>query len=345
MKSFIKRPTWGKLLRAQLGVSLLEGHHSIPRYRKFRLVKHRMSSWRGSGKGYGFWGSGGRRSPKQPGTAKGKSKGKTDKKVEEPNKETKAAFPSYDAIRIPEEATSAASSSSKEGPWQQVIHGLMAANPTLKLTPEIERALQGCKTADNKKEIYDQQRSLNLKRKASLKLERMEQALKRKKFQMDAYREQIRLQLQAEMKRFAMETKDLEEGIAKQRELVERLESGVFKEEDENMENFVDVQEQHTLAALLGLKDDAEAEEQIAQLQKEKQDALMLARKMQERMQLMMNSSPMPGQMGALGSSPQLPLNTERKRPKIEETEVQEIVDSPMKDGKDPPNGPNGGMD
>lgn len=308
-------------------------------------MKHRMSSWRGTGKGYGFWGSGGRRSPKQPGTAKGKSKGKTDKKVEEPNKETKAAFPSYDAIRIPEEATSAASSSSKEGPWQQVIHGLMAANPSLKLTPEIEQALQGCKTADNKKEIYDQQRSLNLKRKASLKLERMEQALKRKKFQMDAYREQIRLQLQAEMKRFAMETKDLEEGIAKQRELVERLESGVFKEEDENMENFVDVQEQHTLAALLGLKDDAEAEEQIAQLQKEKQDALMLARKMQERMQLMMNSSPMPGQMGALGSSPQLPLNTERKRPKIEKTEVQEIVDSPMKDGQDPPNGPNGGMD
>lgn len=261
-----------------------------------------------------------------------------DKKKSEEGQKDGNTFPAYDKMEIPKTAaaTMSASSSSKDGQWamQHVLQGLVEANPGLKLTPELEQAIQGSKSAEAKKDLYDQQRTLNAKRKASQKLDRMEQALKRKRFQMDAYREQIRQQLQAEMTRFAAETKDLEEAIALQKEIVDRLEKGIVQEEDENMENFVDVQEQHSLAALLGLQDDKESEERIAQLQKEKQEALMQAQRMQEKLTIMMATAPMPGLAGT-SQSPQMPYPDGRKRPKTEVEQksefVEEICDSPAK--------------
>lgn len=332
-----------------MGVRLLEEHHTVPYYTRFRRVAGYMSSWRNSSP-YSYWGGATRKSRSNGGNgAKGKSKGKDksvqDKKKSEEGQKDGNTFPAYDKMEIPKTAaaTMSASSSSKDGQWamQHVLQGLVEANPGLKLTPELEQAIQGSKSAETKKDLYDQQRTLNAKRKASQKLDRMEQALKRKRFQMDAYREQIRQQLQAEMTRFAAETKDLEEAIAMQKEIVDRLEKGIVQEEDENMENFVDVQEQHSLAALLGLQDDKESEERIAQLQKEKQEALMQAQRMQEKLTIMMATAPMPGLAGT-SQSPQMPYPDGRKRPKIEVEQksefVEEICDSPAKL-------PHGGMD
>ena len=213
-------------------------------------------------------------------------------------------FPAYDDMEIPT-ATSTASSSKvgvADGPWQLALQGLVAANPSLTLPPELEAVMSGNKVAEAKKELYDQQKSLNMKRKATQKLERMEQALRRKRFQMEAYREQLRQQLHMEMQRFAAETKDLEAEIEKQREVVARLEKGIFK-----------VQDQPSLATLLGIKDDQETEERIALLQKEKQEAVMLAQKMNERMRIMMAAQPIPGGAAPVGTSPQMPFGTQRR--------------------------------
>ena len=308
-----------------------------------------MSSWRNTSP-YSYWGGATRKSRSNGGNgAKGKSKGKDksaqDKKKNEDGHKDGNAFPAYDKMEIPQTAaaTVGTSSSSKDGQWamQHVLQGLVEANPGLKLTPQLEQAIQGSKSAEAKQDLYDQQKALNAKRKASQKLERMEQALQRKRFQMEAYREQIRQQLQAEMKRFAAETKDLEEAIAMQKEIVDRLEKGIVQEEDENMGIFVDVQEQHSLAALLGLQDDKESEERIAQLQKEKQEALMQAQQMQEKLNIMMAAAPMPGLAGT-SQSPQMPYPDGRKRPKTEMEQkpetVEEIHDSPARL-------PHGGMD
>ena len=233
-----------------------------------------MSGWRG-GQSYSYWGTS-RRTSKQQQTSgpKGKSKGKTKEEKKKPEELVKenAMFPAYDDMEIP--TTTSTASSSKvggaDGPWQLALQGLVAANPSLTLPPELEAVMSGNKVTEAKKELYDQQKSLNMKRKATQKLERMEQALRRKRFQMEAYREQLRQQLHMEMQRFAAETKDLEAEIEKQREVVARLEKGIFKEEDEYMEPFVDVQDQPSLATLLGIKDDQETEERIAQLQTRK---------------------------------------------------------------------------
>ena len=334
--------------RAWVGVRTLEEHHAVPYYTRFRRVADYMSSWRNTSP-YSYWGGATRKSRSNGGNgAKGKSKDKDksaqDKKNEDGHKDGNA-FPAYDKMEIPQTAaaTVGTSSSSKDGQWamQHVLQGLVEANPGLKLTPQLEQAIQGSKSAEAKQDLYDQQKALNAKRKASQKLERMEQALQRKRFQMEAYREQIRQQLQAEMKRFAAETKDLEEAIAMQKEIVDRLEKGIVQEEDENMGIFVDVQEQHSLAALLGLQDDKESEERIAQLQKEKQEALMQAQQMQEKLNIMMAAAPMPGLAGT-SQSPQMPYPDGRKRPKTEMEQkpetVEEIHDSPARL-------PHGGMD
>ena len=224
--------------------------------------------------------------------------------------------------------SAAASNVTMDENWQQAIQGLVAANPSLKLPEQFATMLTGAKREESKKMLYDQQKVLNMKRKASLKLERMQQALQRKRFQMEAYREQLRQQLHAETQRFASETKALEADIVTQKEIVERLEQGIVKEEDENMELFVDVQEQPSLSTLLGLTDEQETDNKIAQLQREKQEAMMSAQKLQEKLQMMMATGPMP-HLGAFANavSPQMPLN-ERKRQKTEEG-VEVIAESP----------------
>ena len=306
---------------------LLEKHHSRPNYQKVRILVKRMSSWKGqSGQLYGYWG-GSRRSGKPKGAQQDKGKGKSDKGAKPDKKEQEKEeklFPSYDTMVVQSQPSSSATPSMDEQ-WQQMFQGLMAANPSLKVPQELERMIQGTKREETKKEMYDQQKALNMKRKAAVKLERMQQALKRKHFQMEAYREQIRNQLQAEVKRYATETAELEKDIAKQKEVVERLEHGIVKEEDENMGLFVDVPEE-SLSTLLGLTDDKDSADRIAQLQKEKQEALMVAQKMQERLQMMIAGGPMP-HLGRDATSPQMPLEG-RKRPKLGDG-VEFIPDSP----------------
>ena len=318
VRNFLERPSDKRLELARKSVHLLERHHSAPRYLSFRRLALRMSAWRG-GQSYQYWGTS-RRTPKQQQSsgAKGKNKGKTKEEKKKPEETAKenTMCPAYDDMAIPT-ATSTASSSKvggEDGPWQLALQGLVAANPSLTLPPELEAVMSGNKAADAKKDLYDQQKSLNMKRKATQKLERMEQALRRKRFQMEAYREQLRQQLHMEMQRFSAETKDLEAEIEKQREVVARLEKGIVKEEDEHMEAFVDVQDQPSLAMLLGIQDDQETEERIARLQREKQEAVMLAQKMNEKMRIMMAAQPMPGGAVPTGASPQMPFGGTTRR-------------------------------
>ncbi len=290
-----------------------------------------MSSWKGqSGQSYGYWGAS-RRTGRGNGAQKDKGKGKSKKsdkgtKNDKPDQgKEDQLFPSYDAMVI-QNQPSMSSTPAMDEQWQHMFQGLMAANPSLKVPRELANMIQGTKKEEAKKEIYDQQKALNMKRKAAVKLERMQQALQRKRFQMEAYREQIRNQLQAETKRYTTETAELEKDIAKQQEVVERLENGIVKEEDENMELFVDIPEQESLSALLGLVDDKDSADKIAQLQKEKQEALMAAQKMHEKLQMMIAAAPMP-QWGTNAASPQMPLEG-RKRPKLGDG-VEFIPDSP----------------
>ena len=86
--------------------------------------------------------------------------------------------------------------------------------------------LDGGMSKDSKSELYAQQRSLNQRRKATPRVERLEMALKRKRLQMAAFQEQLRKQLMQELEKYQKEQAELEQQLKSAKEYLQKLETG-----------------------------------------------------------------------------------------------------------------------
>jgi len=145
----------------------------------------------------------------------------------------------------------------------------------------------GSLTEDNKKELYSQQRALNARRKATQRLERLSNALTRKKLQMQAYQEHMRQQLKSEMEKFQAEQKDIEKNIEEAKKYLAKIESGEDITEEEEV--FTDTTDS-SLAGLLGIT--AENQPEYQRLQDEKNHAVAVANQLHQQIQMIMSNQP-----------------------------------------------------
>ena len=301
-----------RLKRVQSDLHLLRGHHSRPAYTSLRMSGWGSPQWSGS-----YWGASGRanarrRAPKNRG--KGNDHGKGSDKGDKGKKQEQGKFPAYDAMPVEQSTSSASSSGGSAELMQKAMKSLIQNNPTLQVPKEVEMALgfQGGLTKTAKDALYDQQRLLNLRRKANNKVEKLQHALTRKELQMTAYKEEMRQKLAAELERFNKERQQLSEDLEKAKAYLAKVENGEEPEEiaeETNMEVADD-----SLANLLGLQN--EDAEEIARLKQEKVYAETMAAQLQHQVQMMMSAAaagganPLAAPMFGAGSrvdSPQLP--------------------------------------
>ena len=251
-------------------------------------------SWNSNQWSGGYWGAKGRRASaknQNAATGKGASKSKDAKKAGE------KAFPKYDAM--PVDGSGSLSSSSRSTPtedaMQKAMISLIKHNPSLKVPKEISDVLEGASeamTVEARNEIYEQQRTLNRRRKASQRADRLRDALKRKQLQFVAYQEQIKLQLKAEMERYTREKKELEDQLKDAKIFLEKLENGEDPAEEEPA-HMVDVTD-NTLAEMLGIASagpSSQMETEMEQLKQDKMYAEMKAQHLQEQLVLAMSQS------------------------------------------------------
>lgn len=301
---------------------MLEHHHSAPFYTKAR----RVMSWHSKGRQWtgSVWGT------KKKGGGKGKKnqEGSDSKKNQKGDKTDKGPlFPSYDAMELGGFGglpSSSSATASQDVVWQQALKSLIMSNPGLTVPKEITEALEGSMTEDSKKELYTQQRALNARRKAQQRLERLQNALTRKKLQMQAYQEQMRQQLKNEMEKFQAEQKDIEKSIEEAKNHLAQIEKGDNIPEVEEI--FTDTTDS-SLAGMLGITADANHAE-IQRLQGEKDHAVSVASQLHQQIQMIMAQSGTamaPGLSDVLmtgvspkRSSPQMPAVGPFKRHKMD---------------------------
>lgn len=269
-------------------VRLLEKHHSRPQYSRERLGM----SWNGKQWTGNYWGQ------KKP---KGKGKGqKSDTK--DKNKEKggdKVVFPTYDAMAVgPSQGSSSASASSgSEAVWQQALKSLIVSNPNLTVPKEVSEVLDESMTSDTKRDLYAQQRALNARRKASQRLERLQNALTRQKLQMQAYQEHMRQQLKTEMDRFRTEQKELEQKVEEAKTTLQKIEAGeeVSAMEEVNVDP-VDV----SLADMLGITPQADA--MVRKARQEKEEAFAMVHQLQTQIHMIMQNGAAQSNLGNMGT-------------------------------------------
>ena len=256
-----------------------------------------MMSWQSAGKQWSgsYWGT---KKPKGGGKGKKKegSESKTDKKGDKANRS--AVFPSYDTMELGGLPSSSSSSAPSDVVWQQALRSLIVSNPGLTVPSEISAVLDGSLTEDNKKELYSQQRALNARRKATQRLERLSNALTRKKLQMQAYQEHMRLQLKSEMEKFQAEQKDIEKNIEEAKKYLAKIENGEAVTEEEEI--FTDTTDS-SLAGLLGIT--AENQPEYQRLQDEKNHAVAVANQLHQQIQMIMSNP-----LSATPTAPDAPM-------------------------------------
>ena len=249
-------------------------------------------SWNGKQWTGNYWGQ------KKP---KGKGKGqKSDTK--DKNKEKggdKVVFPTYDAMAVgPSQGSSSASASSgSEAVWQQALKSLIVSNPNLTVPKEVSEVLDESMTSDTKRDLYAQQRALNARRKASQRLERLQNALTRQKLQMQAYQEHMRQQLKTEMDRFRTEQKELEQKVEEAKTTLQKIEAGeeVSAMEEVNVDP-VDV----SLADMLGITPEADA--MVQKARQEKEEAFAMVHQLQTQIHMIMQNGAAQSNLGNVGN-------------------------------------------
>lgn len=299
-----------------------------------------MSAWNKSGAGWKgqYWGQ--------------KNRGKPQPTSKETKKEAdKNKFPTYDAMVVNQSEQSGNSSSSASGDsvWQSALRSLLRSNPGLNIPQEIATALDeqssGMST-EAKSELYMQQKQLNMRRKATQRIERLQAALQRKKLQVTAFQEQMKQQLKQELDKFHKEKTELETQIKDAKDYLRRLEQGENMEEIEQVTDITD----ENLASMLGLSTETSAAMELQQARQEKDHAVAMASQMHQQLTMIMShGANAPGMTTALGdqlinlqqqylspkrSSPQMP-NTigpfKRFKPTEKPNEQQETL--PQQDG------------
>lgn len=174
------------------------------------------------------------------------------------------------------------------------LKSLLKSNPNLTVPKEVSSVLDESMTTQAKQELYVQQRTLNAKRKAAQRLERLQNALTRQKLQMQSYQEHMKQQLKMEMDRFRTEQKDLEQKVEEAKLALQKIENG---ELDTVMEEAPMETTDASLADMLGVTPDSDA--LIQQAMKEKDDAFAMVHQLQQQIHMIM-------QHGAAGSTDQL---------------------------------------
>ena len=190
-KRLKKHPTGYTQDQIASDLLLLESHNSKPVYR----VRQVMSGWNTSGWKGQYWGT--RKS-------RGRNQSTSNVPKDKPKEKETNQFPTYNTMVVgqTEQAASAASSSKGDSVWQSALRSLLRSNPGLNILQEIATALEdntNGMTQDAKSELYMRQKHLNMRRKATQRIERLEAALQRKKLQVAAFQEQLKKQLKQEL--------------------------------------------------------------------------------------------------------------------------------------------------
>ena len=176
INKFIAHPRLGKAKRIWKLVELLESHHSAPRLVRARTALARLDmSWQGGSWRGGYWKGAKGRSPKgKPGQ---------DKKPTQ-DKEVKANIPQYDA-----ECWTGGSSASSSKPSEAQPGNLQDITKLLKsvvqagkieLPPEALAILDATDKEDTRASYSAEQKTLNAKRKAFNRVQRLREAITKK---------------------------------------------------------------------------------------------------------------------------------------------------------------------
>lgn len=188
---------------------------------------------------------------KQPGKNPQPEGGKKSKDSKESASAPK--FPQYDAMQVGESLPSSASSSSTgEDKLKRIMKELVESN-SVKLSDEAMKLLQDEDEVDFRTEMKRAQVSLNKKRKAHAKLQRLKDALQVKHEQFKLFKKSLRDQLVSQQEKYDEDVASLhasiEEAEAALRKTVEEVEetapaeaSTDNVEQEDDLEKMLDVQ-------------------------------------------------------------------------------------------------------
>ena len=219
-----------RLRRTEKDLDLLTRHHTKPTYSRVRRV---MSQWKTDQWSGSYWGSSSRRKKTNKQQAKGRGKGRSaNEHAEKAADHDKELFPSYDRMQVAPSSSSFTSVDGSAEAMQKAMKSLIACNLSLNVPKEVEEALAFQeplgKTA--KDSLYTQQRMLNLRRKATNRVEKLQQALTRKGLQMNAYKEEMKQKLASELERFNKEKQEIMTALEEAKANLAKIESGAEPE-------------------------------------------------------------------------------------------------------------------
>lgn len=221
-----------------------------------------MSSWNNNWKG-NYWG-GRKKQPRTP---------QTKKKPEKPQE----AIPAYDsdkwALSSSGPSSSAKSSQSTASPSVSELTKLLKTiveAGKFELPEEAKTLLAAQADAEVKGDMQKEQKLLNAKRKAHNKLQRLKDAVDRKKEKFKVYKLALKEQLAKETERFENDLASINKAIAETELHLEQLENGMVGEKEIHMEP--EEMELENLLESTDGKEKANLHAKVALAEKEKQE-------------------------------------------------------------------------
>ena len=191
---------------------ILVNHHTKPKYEKVSAILEKSQmSWnpRKANSQWNYW-------PKQ----------KAPKNKAGDPKAKKQGFPGYDAQYSSLPSSSSTGSAGEESTAKQILQALLKSN-NLQVPDEIkgliDEPLEG---------VREQQRHLNVKRKAIQKLDKLRQAKIAKGKKWDSFKAELAKHLRQEQEKFERDIQDLDVAIVEAQKEVDRIEQGLPPEDE-----------------------------------------------------------------------------------------------------------------
>ena len=297
-------PTKAQLDKVFSALSLLQGHHSAPRYWIPMSWNQGWNTWqKNQGKG-------------------GKSKSRGSKPAGGPNKD-KVELPSYDSMP---------GSSQPSPPATSPVVGQAALIEILKKVAakdeEVAKQVENLLPEEEDTSLKDQQKMLNTIRKLKTKISKKEQALVHKEDQMQSFIEKMRVHVQAEKERHKSEVDEINKELVDLRKDLERVKSGQVLEKED--------MEISLLAALregeIDLEEDNKRlQKELVQAQRAAEEASQMAYHMKAQFDDVMTRM---AQFTPTGTSPPPSENLDGKKPvpvvDLEKKATGSLIKDPM---------------